>query len=304
VGRTLVTWHKFSDSICRFRSELRRVWIAHADGSIRHLTLSSGIWQPISFTGGPTLGEYTITVDKPQSRVLLGWRGLGSVWAGPIDGGTVAQLGSNTNGSETFDHDPWINPITGNLMVFGGYGISTFRDRLWRFSENRWTEASRTTPWPWGRQAPGIAVAKTAGALFVFGGQGNSTGSQGSPYALLHSLWKLDLSQGTWTNLIADQLSPPSTAPAGRGNTLAARSDGSEVFLTYPERAPSGTNKFTIWSYRPGVTQSFEVIANPATGPTFIADGMKSVFLDETDKAILVVGNTSAGPRVFRYGLP
>lgn len=287
-----------------FDSDLRRVWVAHADGTIRHLTLASEVWQAVSFTGGPSLGEYTLTVDKPQNRVLLGWRGLGSVWSAPIGGGAITQLGTNTNGLETFDHDPWINPVTGNLMVFGGYGFGTFRDRLWRFSDNRWTEVSKTNPWPWGRQGPGIAVAKSAGALFVFGGQGNSSGGQGMLHAFLHSLWKLDLSQGTWTSLITDQLSPPSAAPAGRGNTLAARSDGSEVFLTYPEVAPAGTNKFSIWSFRPGVTQSFEVLANPTTGPAFIADGMKAVFLDESDKALLVIGNTSAGPRVFRYTLP
>lgn len=126
---------------------------------------------------------------------------------------------SNVPGAR-YDSVSWLDP-TGNLWLFGGYGIFTdvggwdLGNDLWRYDpfNSTWTWMSGSTG---GEQAgtygtngvadpsnvPGarqqaVSWVDPSGALWLFGGMGY--GSASGSAGMLNDLWKYDPSNRTWT---------------------------------------------------------------------------------------------------------
>jgi hypothetical protein len=266
----------------------REILLATTDNRILVYRIGDNSWSELTVTGMPSpAGQYQIAFDAAADRILLHWRGLGAVYAIPRNGGAAVQQGSNANGSAHFDHVFGVNPVTNQAFTMAGYGGFQFKNTLWRFvASNTWTAQTQTAPWPWPRQSPTGAVASSQGALYLFGGQGNASGSQSDPLTMLHSLWKLDFASGVWASLIPDAQTAPASAPAGRGTALAATPTGSALFLYGPEVSPSGSSFQSVWRLRPGTDAAFAVMPTSGTAPTTAQTAM--MFYDGVSQDVVL----------------
>ena len=137
-------------------------------------------------------------------------------------------------GESGFEYqDMWYwNPVSRSVGRFGGYGY--FSVKNWRYefdiNENSWSQIEANSPGrgPWGRTAArNYALAADGQSVFLFGGDGNSTGNQGyvdpgyfgngsttGEMDRLCGLWRLDFSTGMWTNYLAgNNYTYPYTGP-------------------------------------------------------------------------------------------
>lgn len=180
----------------------------------------------------------------------------------------------------------WID-ISGRLWLFGGYGMHT---SSWAFLNDLWRYDPATNNWTWmkgdntgdvngvyGTQGTGAAGNKPgsrfycvpwtdgSGDLWLFGGYGNHSSSQG----FLNDLWKYNISQNQWTwmkgDITGDMMGVYGTqGTAATGNKPGGRylpvgwKDGSGNLwmfggLGYGEN--SGGNLNDLWKYDPATNQ-------------------------------------------------
>lgn len=267
----------------------REVLIVTSENKIVVYRIADDSWSELPVSGMPTpAGEYQIAYDDASDRILLEWRGLGSVYAIPRNGGAAVAVGNNANGSSYFDHVFGLNPVTNQLFVMAGYGFFAFHNTLWQFSAgNQWTAQTVAAPLPWPRQAPSASVAKSQRSMYLFGGEGNASGSQYDSYTRLHSLWRFDFATSTWTSLIEDNLTIPSTAPAGRHAGLAATPTGSAVYMYGPEVSPPGVPFQSIWRLRPGTDGAFALM--PTSGPAPATTQFGMTFYDAQSQDLVLI---------------
>ncbi len=158
--------------------------------------------------------------DGASSNLFLYRDGASYVYRLPASGGTPVLLGGvGASGSEYQDMWYW-NPVSQSVGRFGGYGF--FAVKNWRFefdvNADSWSQIEANSPGrgPWGRTARDYALAADGRSVFLFGGDGNSTGSQGyvdpgfygngstsGQMDALCDLWRLDFTTGVWTNYLA-----------------------------------------------------------------------------------------------------
>lgn len=267
----------------------REILIANDDNRIITYNIANDTWGEVPVSGMPSPpGEYQIAYDQARDRILFEWRGLGSVYALPRTGGVAQPLGSNGNGYQYFDHVFGVDPVTTEPFAMAGYGFFTFHNTFWRFTaSNQWVAQPIAGQLPWPRQAPTGSVASAQRALYLFGGQGNPSGSQSDPLSLLHSLWKLDFTTGAWTSLIPDAMSTPASAPTGRLTAMGVTPTGSAVYLYGPENSPSGVPFQTLWRLRPGMDAAFSAIPTTGAAPTTLQTA--HMFYDEQSQDMIVV---------------
>ena len=277
----------------------RQIILAGDDGRILTYNIASDTWGEIPVSGMPSpRGEYSIAYDDRGDRILLNWRGLGSVWAIPRMGGAAVRLNTQGNGFEHFDHYFAVDPVSAEPVTAFGYGFFTFRNTLWRYTAaNQWVLTPQTSPWPWGRQAPAGSVARSANSLFIFGGQGNPSGQQANPLALLHSLWQYNFTDRRWTALISDSMQPPTDAPAGRASSLASTPTGSALYVFGSEFIPAGSTVQTLWRFRPGTDAAFRALSTTGEAPP--GTQVTNMFFDDPSDELVVVQRFTP-LRVFR----
>lgn len=143
----------------------------------------------------------------------------------------------------------WVDPSTGDLMLFGGSGLSAGRGEstlgdLWKFDGTNWTwvNGSNTGTQPGAYGSPGekslsnlpgsragAAFAQDAnGNLYLFGGLGHDGGGS---HGYLNDLWKYDGTYWIWiSGTISANQATIGTAPGGREDA-ALYIDGGNVWL-------------------------------------------------------------------------
>lgn len=146
----------------------------------------------------------------------------------------------------------WREPVTGNLWVYGGWGVDVqgdagFLSDLWKYeiSTGKWTfvkgNNSRNIPGtcgtkgtasatnlPGGKEDP-FTWIDSSGNLWMFGGVGGDCAGSGWEYT--NELWKYDVSTGNWTWMSGATGSPTGTygtkGTGSNGNTPGGRLGGS-----------------------------------------------------------------------------
>jgi len=157
-----------------------------------------------------------------KTSSLTGWAWMNS-YKDEYFGGSFGTQG--TGSTVNFPGSRWyagrgVEPSTGNLWVFGGWGNdvhgdSGFLSDLWKYeiSTGKWTWMKGSQSWngagtcgtkgtanaanvPGSREDPFMWV-DASGNLWLFGGVG--VDCSGNSWAIMNDLWKYDVSTGNWT---------------------------------------------------------------------------------------------------------
>src|SRR5205814_1897097 len=101
----------------------------------------------------------------------------------------------------------FLNPMSGRLAVFGGYGEGVFKNTLWEYDQanQAWAGQPQSDARPeprFGHRSSGVAIDAAHARAFL--GQ-RSLGTAEGNY---DDLWKLDLRTNSWTNLIPAYTTP------------------------------------------------------------------------------------------------
>ena len=160
--------------------------------------------------------------DGAGGNLYLYYGGSSYVYRLPTSGGSPTLLGGTGANGQEYQNMWYWNPTTESVGKFGGYGFGAVENWRYEFQAggSSWSQIEANVPGrgPWGRTARNYAVDPTGRRIFLFGGDGNSTGQQGyvdpgfvgngstsGQMDKLYDLWELNLSTGTgiWTNYIA-----------------------------------------------------------------------------------------------------
>lgn len=142
--------------------------------------------------------------------------GRGALWRWDPRSGKFSLVGGSGMSDKDLGNMAYWNPVTQRFGVMGGYGWFRVRNWRWEFDQARgeWAQLEADQPGrePWGRFAAWLFQHETDSRMFLFGGDGNSTGRQGerepglkhfdSHFHELGDLWSFDFHKNRWTNLV------------------------------------------------------------------------------------------------------
>ncbi|MBL8984076.1 MAG: hypothetical protein JNL26_17960, partial [Gemmatimonadetes bacterium] len=170
-----------------------------ASGELWRFSLRTHRWKRLRADNWPQ-GKYRRLIHDPSRNLLRTyWDGGGQVYTIPDTGGTWSPEGGAANNDTHYEAYAFMNPLTSQLMLFGGYGFSTFRDDLQAWDGTAWALVGQSAARPEARFGTGtgsVAVDAAGGRAFM--GQRH----QGIQPGNYDDLWMLRLSDYVWTNLI------------------------------------------------------------------------------------------------------
>lgn len=162
------------------------------------------------------------------------------------DAPPACEPATTTQPSPRADAAGAIDPVTGELVVFGGddgptvmcIPRPTFRGDLWRYDPrcDRWREVA-TSDGPSARSRMAYALDTRRRRLLVFGGRFRA-GATGA-YTLYRELWSLDLATDAWT-----RLTPDGAGPSARANASAVYDPDGDAFIVYGGNTSTDGTRF------------------------------------------------------------
>ncbi|MCX6884345.1 MAG: hypothetical protein NTX27_04810 [Verrucomicrobia bacterium] len=189
----------------------------------------------------------------PVRKSLLGVTPFGDVFEWRPGARILTRLGGNVRKIH-MQGDPFWNPVTGRIGMFGGYGHFRVRNGRAEFDVElgEWVEVEVDDPArsPWPRISGLLAVDEPGRDLYVVGGWGCPSGEQwkekpglagyDGTFHVLDDVWKLNLATGR-----RQQLLPPGMLGLGRAAAVFFdQPSGSlivvlrrELLVARPERA-------------------------------------------------------------------
>ena len=206
------SWCSFSSSI-----DVRRgiVYSLSTSGTFWSYTIRSNLFTQHSVSG-TWPGRVDQCIYNPDENTI--WftvYGRGQVYRLQTTGGTVQSVGATGASMSDFSNTTFWNPVTHKYGTVFGYGFGAVRNWRWEFGTNDtdWVQTEANTPGrqPWTSDGRTSAIDFSGNRLFVYGGEGNSTGQQGyidpgflgyGNFAAVRDLWVLDFQSNLWGNLI------------------------------------------------------------------------------------------------------
>jgi N-acetylneuraminic acid mutarotase len=167
-------------------------------------------------------------------------------------------------------------PVTGRLLLFGGWGGTEFFDTVWSYdlATNTWASLDTGGNPPAARALHSVVYLPDTGRLLMFGGY------NGSVY--LGDTWAYDIVADSWTNL-----GPSGSVPEARdGHSLVYDSSNKKVYLF---GGWNGAREFNdTWVYDPAANTWTEL--RPAGAVPAARDSQAMVFEPKTGKVFLFGG--------------
>ncbi|HEY3288168.1 MAG TPA: Ig-like domain-containing protein [Gemmatimonadaceae bacterium] len=196
-----------------------------AVGSLWRFDLGTQRWTRLTANGWP-MGKYRkLIYDAARHRLLTYWDGLGQVYSIPETGGTWTAEGATGNSDQYYEGYAFMNPVSGRLSLFAGYGWGSFRNTLWEWNgSNAWLAitTSGAVPEPrFGAQTNVVVDAAGARAFLTQRWLGATEG-------MYDDLWVLNLRTYAFRNLI-----PPNTGSDARGGSGMAYDPVSGTLYRY-----------------------------------------------------------------------
>ena len=220
ISNLPTNWHPYPTSL----DASNGVIYSAVNGTGWTFNMRSNSFQPMPISNWPgNLGSdiwSQAVYDGASSSLYLAYNGSSYVYRLPASGGSPAFLGGTGAAGNEYQNMWYWNPTTHSVGRFGGYGFGAVKNWRFEFSANgnSWSQIEANSPGrgPWGRTARNYALAADARSIFLYGGDGNSTGNQGyvdpgyygngsttGQMDRLCDLWRLDFASGTWTNFLA-----------------------------------------------------------------------------------------------------
>ena len=252
-------------------------------------TLPTAVWQAVTPTGelpGGRLGASLVYL--PAGRLLLfgGWAGgtdyRNDLWT--YDPSANAWAESTPEGlspAPRAAHAAALDPVSGRLIVFGGFDGEKYYGDLWAYdpSATTWTELKPAGLSPTARHGHSLAYDPMSKTMILFGGfdgrlQYNDT-------------WAYDPAANTWKDL-----KPKGDLPPARDSqALAYDSDAKRLVLF---GGWSTTRQFDdTWAYDPA-ENSWAVVQTDSGAP--VARALAQLVYDPADKTLVLFagGDSSA----------
>jgi two-component SAPR family response regulator len=98
---------------------------------------------------------------------------------------------------------PFVNPLNGDFLLFGGYGWYTASHALQRFNfkSDCWEVLHCSGDSIQPRTGSAICIGNDSTFAYLFGGTGNSSGRQQDGFHSIVDLWRLDLRNYSWERI-------------------------------------------------------------------------------------------------------
>lgn len=193
-------------------------------GFIYSLSTSGAFWsyniQSNLFTQLSVSGTWPARVDQcicnpDEDTIWFTVYGRGQVFRLPATGGAVQVVGASGASAYDFGNTTFWNSVTHRYGAVFGYGYFAVRNWRWEFGTNDtdWVQIEANSPGrqPWTSDSRAAAIDFNGKRLFLYSGEGNSTGGQGyhdpgffprGNFDALRDLWILDFQSNQWSNLI------------------------------------------------------------------------------------------------------
>ena len=262
-------------------------------GYIWKFDLSNDQWSKLDISNFPS-GEYSqIQYNPSDDHLYVWWNGLGQVYKVPKSGGSLSAVGSQSNSSDYFGHNTIWDPVNNSLLTYGGYGWYEMKNEIHRFSSssNSWNQVSITgsEPYPAGGK---IAIDENAGIMYKMSGWGNQSGQQDDGFYEVDDLWKFDLANNTWEELI----SVGNVNPINRmGQGFAINVDDNQLLAFGGAYVPDTGNSNLdtrqhfddLYQYNIGESSNFSRVSIEGVKP---APRRTSMYYDRANKRLILIG--------------
>jgi DNA-binding SARP family transcriptional activator len=198
----------------------------------------------------PHVGRYhKLLYDARRNRLFTFHEGGGRVTEYSFRNRTWPAVDSSTEyNQQNYTSATWIDPVSGDLWMFGGYGWYTLKNTFYRydFVGRRWAPIAvhgDTIP---PRMGPAVAVDET-GRVYIAGGMGNLTGKQEAGLHQFFDLWQFDPDERTVRKLWASR----DYLGDGLEKVVLVPADSTLFFLArkYSNEEGSEVHDFTLIAY-------------------------------------------------------
>lgn len=190
----------------------------------------------------------------------------------PVDAAPACAPPTTVQPSPRGDGAGVVDPVTGELVVFGGDDGPTvmciprpsFRGDLWRYDPrcDHWREVMAADG-PSARSRMAYALDTRRRRMLVFGGRFRA-GATGA-YTLYRELWSLDLATDAWT-----RLAPEGGGPSARANASAVYDADGDALIVYGGNSSTDGTRFSplsdVWRLDLGTNAWTRV--NASGGPS------------------------------------
>jgi hypothetical protein len=190
------------------------------------------------------------------------------------EGGWTQIVAENTGPAPRHDHSALVDPVRGQIVVFGGRGAGTFGDTwIFELGARRWREVAGPAPAP--RFGHGVVYDAAHRRMLLVMGEGAG---------FFNDAWAFDLDQETWTELKASRTADDEPRP--RYGQSAALDRQGRVFISH---GFSDQGRFDdTWVFDPTTARWSNI--TPTAGPRPLKRCLHEIVY------------AAAGDRMFLYG--
>lgn len=247
-------------------------------------------WSELSPATSPPWRNSAAIAYDPANRevVLFGGNGAGNGTSGILadtwawNGSTWSELAPPTSPSPRFGSTMAYDPVSANLILFGGYGCAStgptptcsFLGDTWSWNGSTWTELSPPTS-PTARNYSSMAYDPATGNIVLFGEGNSNSGTVGDTWTWNGSTWR--------------ELSPPTSPPALSQASMAYDPAIGAIVLFGGYDLSTGQTRNDTWTWN-GKTWT---LLRPPTNPPGRAAAMMTY--DSAGDLILFGGLNDCG---------
>ena len=199
--KTTLNSQKYSQ--IAYNGEDSKVFVIE-ENRMRVVDLSTDSVTTINFKSGrPLLSPSNQLIYNPLKKEL---------WEYVINAPKLARYNFRTNNWDNTDHasnepaywhhNKFISPVDQKLMIFGGYGFYTYKNKLFRYNEvsESW-ESIKFSGFIKPRYLSALGSSTKPDEVLIFGGYGNESGKQELSPESLYDLHSLNLKNYVFTKL-------------------------------------------------------------------------------------------------------
>jgi len=178
-----------------FDSVRQRVLLADVD-SLKQFNLSTYEWSTAAFQSSRPLEAVTMVYDYQHDRIAAMFPGLGQIsfWESRSNEWTSIDTLKSYD-TDYHGHNPFVNPMTGEVMTVGGYGNYRTKNDLQLFDEAKRTwRIVQIKREPWSpRWCMTVGAGLAEDELILLGGEGNESGKQELGFHACRDIYTLNL---------------------------------------------------------------------------------------------------------------
>ena len=195
------------------------------------------------------------------------------------EGGWTQIVAENSGPAPRYDHSALVDPVRGQIVVFGGRGSSTLGDTwIFELGARRWREVPGAGPSP--RFGHGVVYDAAHRRMLLVMGEGAG---------FFNDAWAFDLDQETWTELKANRTADDEPRPR-YGQSAALDSQG-RVFISH---GFSDQGRFDdTWVFDP--TAARWINLTPPEGPKPLKRCLHEIVYDAAEDRMFLYGGCSSG---------